>query len=239
MPRTLLLTLTLSIAAHAAVALYRENVEEQQTIAMGSIKAPISMTFSSVSAPTPEPPPPEPVPEQPKPVEKKPEPKPVEKPKPKDVVKIAEPEPSAEKEPVPEPVVKKEPEPKPEPEKKEEPAPEQPPEPQVVQSVKEETEVEGLSDEPVFVSKPAIRHSVQPRYPRIAKRRNQQGVVMLEVVVDTEGNSMNIKVLQSSGFDLLDKSAIAAVENWEFEPQKRNNQLVMSRVHIPVAFQLN
>ncbi|MGI9280465.1 MAG: TonB family protein [Endozoicomonas sp.] len=237
MSRTLILTLIISIAAHVAVAVYNGQQEDQQhKLAMGSIKAPISMTFSSVqqTAPQPEP---EPVRETPKPVKKKP--KPVEKPK-KNVVKIAEPEPrpevkkepSAEIKPEPKPVVKKEPEPQ-------QPQKEPPAETQVVKTATEETKVEGVSNEPVFVSQPAIRKSIQPNYPRIAQRRNQQGIVMLEVVVDTEGNAMNIKVLESSGFTILDKSAIAAVEDWEFEPQKRNNQLVASRVHIPVAFQLN
>ncbi|MET4817872.1 TonB family protein [Endozoicomonas sp. NE41] len=62
---------------------------------------------------------------------------------------------------------------------------------------------------------------------------------MLEVTVDEDGRALTISVLESSGFDALDKSAIAAVENWEFKPQRRNNLFVQSRVHVPVAFQLN
>ncbi|WP_257255544.1 energy transducer TonB [Endozoicomonas sp. SESOKO3] len=240
MSRTLLLTLIISISVHIAAAIYHGQQEVQQTkVAQGSIKAPVSITFSSVQQAALEP---EPVRETPEPVEKKPEPIKKPKPKPKkNVVKIAEPEPQPEK-----PEVKKEPEPeevvekKTEPPKKEvEPQEEPLAETQVVKTTTEKTEVEGLSNEPVFVSRPAIRKSAPPRYPRIAQRRNQQGVVMLEVVVDIEGHAMNIKVLESSGFKLLDQSAIAAVEDWEFEPQKRNNRLVASRVHIPVAFQLN
>ncbi|WP_257281204.1 MULTISPECIES: energy transducer TonB [unclassified Endozoicomonas] len=240
MSRTLLLTLIISISVHIAAAIYHGQQEVQQTkVAQGSIKAPVSITFSSVQQAALEP---EPVRETPEPVEKKPEPIKKPKPKPKkNVVKIAEPEPQPEKpevkkEPEPEEVVEKKTElPKKEVEPQEEPLAET----QVVKTTTEKTEVEGLSNEPVFVSRPAIRKSVPPRYPRIAQRRNQQGVVMLEVVVDIEGHAMNIKVLESSGFKLLDQSAIAAVEDWEFEPQKRNNRLVASRVHIPVAFQLN
>ncbi|WP_252178089.1 energy transducer TonB [Endozoicomonas sp. 4G] len=241
MSRTLLLTLIISIATHVAAAVYHGQQEDQQAeVAQGSIKAPISMTFSSVqqAAAQPEPVKEEPVKDTLEPVAKKPEP--IKQPKPKkNVVKIAEPEPQPEK-----PDIKKEPEKvaekKPEPPKKEvKPQDEAPAETQVVKTATEKTEVEGLSNEPVFVSKPAIRKSVPPKYPRIAQRRNQQGVVMLEVVVDSQGHAMNIKVLESSGFELLDQSAIEAVEDWQFEPQKRNNQLVASRVHIPVAFQLN
>ncbi|AMO58625.1 energy transducer TonB [Endozoicomonas montiporae] len=223
MPRKLIFTLLASIAAHAAVAyqLIHKTEEEQHTISMGSVKAPISMTFSTVTLPEPEP---------------QPEPKP--KPKPE-----IEPPPEPEPEP-PEP--KKDtlviPDPIPEPEPEEEVVEEEIPEPvieQVVESALEETEVEGLSDEPVFVSEPEILNWTQPRYPRSAQRRNQQGVVMLEVTVDEDGKALTISVLESSGFDTLDRSAIAAVESWEFKPQRRNNHFVQSRVHVPVAFQLN
>ena len=234
MSRTLLFTILTSIVAHAAVALYEEPEEFQNTLAMGSVKAPVSLTFSTVSTPTP-PPVVEPVKELPKPVEKKPKPVVKKKPIKKDVVKIAKPkpEPVVEKKPEPEkpkPVVEKKPEQKKAP---------QPVEQQVVKSAIEETEVEGVSDEPIFIEKPAIRSANPPRYPRVAQRRNMQGVVMLEVIVDIKGNAMNIKILESSGYKILDKSAIAAVEDWKFEPQKRNNRLIASRVHIPVAFQLN
>ena len=225
MPGKLIFTLLASIAAHAAVAyqLIYATEEEQHTISMGSVKAPISMTFSTVTLPEPEPQP-EPKP-QPKPeIEPPPEPEP------------EPPEPRKDTLVIPDPI------PEPEPEPEEEIVEEEIPEPvmeQVVASALEETEVEGLSDEPVFVSEPEIVNWSQPRYPRSAQRRNQQGVVMLEVTVDEDGRALTISVLESSGFDALDKSAIAAVENWEFKPQRRNNLFVQSRVHVPVAFQLN
>ena len=62
---------------------------------------------------------------------------------------------------------------------------------------------------------------------------------MLNVIVDEEGNPLEISILTSSGFSALDEAAIAAVSRWEFEPEQQNNQFVKSRVHIPVAFQLN
>ena len=230
MPRKLIFTLLASIAAHAAVAyqfVYKTD-DEQHTISMGSVKAPISMTFSTVTLPEPEPQPePEPKP-KPK-VEQPPEPKP-EPPEPKkDVVVIPDPIPA----PIPEP------EPEPEEEVVEEDIPEPVIEEQIVQSALEETEVEGLSNEPVFVSEPEIMNWTQPRYPRSAQRRNQQGVVMLEVMVDEKGKALTISIIESSGFDTLDKSAIAAVQSWEFKPQRRNEHYVQSRVHVPVAFQLN
>ena len=62
---------------------------------------------------------------------------------------------------------------------------------------------------------------------------------MLDIFVDEQGNPFEISVLSSSGYPALDNAAIAAVKRWEFAPEKRNNQLVKSRVHIPVVFKLN
>ena len=223
MPGNLILTLLASIAVHAVVAyqLIYQTKDEQHTISMGTVKAPIRMTFSTVTMPEPEPQP-EP---GPKPEEQPPEPEP-EPPEPeKDVVVIPDPLPEPESEPeekiigeeIPEPVIEE----------------------QIVESALEETEVEGLSDEPVFVSEPEIMNWTRPRYPRSAQRRNQQGLVMLEVMVDEGGHAMTVSVIESSGFDALDKSAIAAVQSWSFKPRKRNNTFVQSRVHVPVVFQLN
>lgn len=218
------LALVISITAHiAAVMAFGEQEKEQVSLSMGAVQAPVALSFSTVT------PPPEPEIEK---VEEKPEPRP---------------EPEPEPEPLPEPIedakpVLEAPEPKPEEEPEEieeEPEPEPEPEPVAERTALEESEADGLSNEPVMVSEPAIRNWVEPRYPRTAQRRNQQGVVMLDVIVDEEGNPLEISILTSSGHNALDEAAIAAVSRWEFEPEQRNNQFVKSRVHVPVAFQLN
>ena len=238
MPRKLIFTLLASIAAHAAVAyqLIYKVEEEQHTINTGSFKAPISMTFTTATLSEPEPQPePKPKP-KPKKVEPPPEPKP-EPPEPKkDAVIIPDPLIQESVQKIVQESIQEEPE------SEEEIVEEEVSEPvmeQVMASALEETRVEGLSDEPVFVSEPEIVNWTRPRYPRSAQRRNQQGVVMLEVTVDENGTALTISVIESSGFDALDRSAVAAVENWEFKPQKRNNHFVQSLVHVPVAFQLN
>lgn len=242
MSRLLLFTLLLSITAHAAMAFYKDEQTLEVKNSAGSIKAPVALTFSTVAKPAPEP---EPKPEPIKKEAPKPEPKSVVKkvePK-KDVIKLAkpkiEPEPEVKKkpekkpDPKPEKVVKKQEEPvKPEPKK------EQKPEPASVKTAKKKVEVEGASDQPVFVASPSIR-KVKRYYPRMARRRNYQGIVQLEVIVDRNGKPTSIKILESSGYKILDSSAVSSVEEWEFEPKKINNRLVVSKVHIPVAFQLN
>lgn len=156
----------------------------------------------------------------------------VTKPVPKPILPTPKKEPVKKKllekaKPVLDKVVKKAEPPKPEP-KLEEPVQQA--------TAKEVAKTAGLNEEPVMVSEPAIRHWVEPKYPRMARRRNQQGVVMLDVVVDEQGEPISIQILKSSGYAALDKAAQLAVQQWEFKPEQRDEQFVKSRVHIPVSF---
>jgi protein TonB len=87
-------------------------------------------------------------------------------------------------------------------------------------------------------AKPLYRHNPPPRYPRLARKRKYQGVVILEVFVNREGSVGDIKVFKTSGYAILDKTAIKSVKKWEFEPGKRGDENVGMWVRTPVRFQL-
>lgn len=58
-----------------------------------------------------------------------------------------------------------------------------------------------------------VRASYQHvRYPKRALKLNQQGTVLLEVIIDRKGSLLSSKVIQSSGYSSLDDAAISAVE---------------------------
>lgn len=87
--------------------------------------------------------------------------------------------------------------------------------------------------EPAFLSPPR-----PPVYPAQAKRRNQQGVVLVEVRLDEYGKLVELKLLRSSGVASLDRSAMKAVAAWRFRAEIEDGQPVPSRVHIPIEFAL-
>ncbi|WP_178106877.1 energy transducer TonB [Pseudomonas mangiferae] len=93
--------------------------------------------------------------------------------------------------------------------------------------------VEVFSRKPGFLQPPA-----PPRYPSQARRRNQQGVVLVEVRLDVRGQQRGLTVLRSSGVGSLDAAALEAVAGWRFRPETVEGQPVPSRVHIPVEFAL-
>ncbi|MFT5575880.1 MAG: protein TonB [Bermanella sp.] len=50
------------------------------------------------------------------------------------------------------------------------------------------------------------------RYPKRALKLNQEGTVLLEVIIDRKGGLISSKVIQSSGYSSLGDAAVSAVE---------------------------
>lgn len=91
----------------------------------------------------------------------------------------------------------------------------------------------------VLSRKPSFREPPrQPSYPSQARRRNQQGVVLVEVRLDERGQQRSLNVLRSSGVESLDRAALEAVAKWRFRPETTGGQAVPSRVQIPIQFAL-
>jgi periplasmic protein TonB len=62
-------------------------------------------------------------------------------------------------------------------------------------------------------------HSREPEYPPAARRLGLQGSVILEVLIDVDGRVRESKLVQSSGYDVLDQAALAGVkDNYRFVP---------------------
>jgi TonB family protein len=68
--------------------------------------------------------------------------------------------------------------------------------------------------------------SLSPIYPPICRRRGEEGKVMLEWQVLASGKCGWVRIMQSSGNDLLDQSAVEAVKNAAFRPATRFGQAV-------------
>lgn len=91
---------------------------------------------------------------------------------------------------------------------------------------------------PTTSAHPDYRRNPEPDYPVAARRRGQQGTVVLLVMVDAGGKPTEISVQQTSGFELLDQAAVRAVQTWEFEPARVGTTPVASRIEVPVRFTL-
>ncbi len=239
-----------SLAIHAALLFVSQ---ETKVFAMPAGNPSSSVSLNLVAAPKPTQPQPTPKQEvaevkEPKPQkvpEPTPEPQPVKKPVEKPIVKKE----AVKQKPIEkqlEPVLKPK---KSEPSKtvaKKEPTQEKQIEKKVAnapaheQKAKPTSPSKGVSSQPVLVDSPTfVSQPVQPRYPRSARKRGIEGVALYEIWLDENGNQIKQVLIESSGADMLDSSALRAIKQWQFSPHITGGQQVAHRVQIPVRFKLD
>ena len=72
---------------------------------------------------------------------------------------------------------------------------------------------------PPVVQEAKLVRRVNPDYPSAAKKDGISGFVDLEVTVSKQGNVDDVSVIQSTPSDMFDKSAVAAVRKWKYDPR--------------------
>jgi protein TonB len=101
---------------------------------------------------------------------------------------------------------------------------------------------------PVRTLKPAVRvggqltpprliHRVPPEYPLAAQHAQIEGIVILEATVDTDGHVESVRVLRSHS--VLDRAAMDAVSQWEYEPLVLNGEPFPFVLTVTVSFHLD
>lgn len=90
---------------------------------------------------------------------------------------------------------------------------------------------------PAAVSPPRLLSSVQAAYPPAALAARREAQVDLHVTVTADGIVAHVEVVNSAGED-FDGAAIAAARQWRFEPARRGDQAIASRIHVPFRFAL-
>jgi protein TonB len=76
------------------------------------------------------------------------------------------------------------------------------------------------------------------KYPRIAQRRVWEGDILLEITLNKNSNILNIKVINESKYEVLNKEAVAMIERAQPLPKANNIKSETFKVFVPVAFKL-
>ena len=84
---------------------------------------------------------------------------------------------------------------------------------------------------------PRAIYNPEPEYSDEARRVKHQGVVVLSLIVDPQGQARNIRVARSLGMG-LDEKAIEVVKKWRFAPGSKDGLPVAVQVNIEVNFRL-
>ncbi|MCS0413349.1 energy transducer TonB [Vibrio diabolicus] len=133
-------------------------------------------------------------------------------------------------------VTKQENQPEAKPKKKTEPAKKE----MVAQQTAPASQSKGATSQPILVDKPTfVNQPTQPRYPRSAQRRGIEGVALYEIWLDESGNQIKQVLIESSGTESLDASALRAIKQWQFTPHISGGLKVAHRVQVPVRFKLD
>ena len=93
-----------------------------------------------------------------------------------------------------------------------------------------------LSERSVPPGPDPSRYNMPPRYPPEAARRGQQGMVVLNVTVATDGTALSVQVAESSGYPLLDRAAQDAVTKWHFRAGQEGGIAIPANIPVRLSF---
>lgn len=87
------------------------------------------------------------------------------------------------------------------------------------------------------VSEPIPIYQPDPPYSEEARKAKFQGIVVLSIIVDAQGNVHDVQVVKPLGLG-LDEQAVRTVQTWKFKPAQRNGVPVPVRVSVEISFRL-
>ncbi len=88
------------------------------------------------------------------------------------------------------------------------------------------------------VAEPVLIHSVEAEFSDEARRAKYQGVCLISLIVDAQGNPQNIRVERALGMG-LDEKAIEAIRQYKFKPAMKDGKTpVPVMITIEVDFRL-
>lgn len=97
---------------------------------------------------------------------------------------------------------------------------------------------EGGSGDSLHLPPRQVLHNPKPNYPLLSKKLREQGLVMIKLCVNPGGFVHQASVSRSSGFQGLDKSALATLSQWRFLPLSPTLNHSLQCFQAPVHFSL-
>ena len=89
-----------------------------------------------------------------------------------------------------------------------------------------------------YVPAEPLSDNPTPEYPRLARRKGMEGVVLVRAHVSPTGSVLAVSVSRSSGHRSLDEAAVSCVRRWTFDPALDRGEPVEGLVEFPIRFRL-
>ncbi len=96
-----------------------------------------------------------------------------------------------------------------------------------------------VAAKPVGANKPPVvkaKNCREPDYPPVSERLGEVGTVVLQLLVGVDGKVTDSKIETSSGFERLDKAAVAALSRCKFTPGEVNGQPTPAWANLKYTF---
>lgn len=161
------------------------------------------------------------------------------------ILVMAEPEEAPPPPEVPPPPPEKKPEPKPTPKplpkappsERAVKAPEPPPPPPVQEKPAETKPVEPAPVVPPRADASQLSNPA-PVYPKLSRRLREEGIVILEILINADGSIGDIRIKHSSGYKRLDDTALKTVKRWRYQPATQGGKAIDYWYEQPIEFNL-
>jgi protein TonB len=85
---------------------------------------------------------------------------------------------------------------------------------------------------------PVAKYQARPQYPFEMRRAGISGQVVVDFIVDVNGEVRNAFSAQSSQRE-FEAAAVQAVSKWKFRPGRKNGHSVNTHMQVPIVFTLN
>ncbi|MCI0470857.1 MAG: energy transducer TonB [Candidatus Aminicenantes bacterium] len=102
---------------------------------------------------------------------------------------------------------------------------------------KEQVKIEAPLDAASLKDKPKLMKKVDPVYPAEAKKKNLSGKVVLEGVIDKQGDVADIT--QATGHPILIQAAMEALKQWKYEPFFKDGKPKEVKFTVELNFKLD
>jgi protein TonB len=85
---------------------------------------------------------------------------------------------------------------------------------------------------------PVPRVRIQPQYPFEMRRAGVTGEVVVDFIVDANGDVQNAYAIKSSQRE-FEQPAVQAVAKWKFKAGRKGGRNVNTHMQVPIVFTLN
>jgi TonB family protein len=85
------------------------------------------------------------------------------------------------------------------------------------------------------ITPPKVIHQVNPKPDSGAKGFRMSGEVLIGLIVSSRGLPVNVHIVRSIDKE-IDASAVEAVQQWRFEPARKDGNPVSVRVAVEIRF---